>query len=52
LNKTLHKNRKFDLFAFVEGLRRKVYKYSDPFTEFLTALFIDYDFESAKEQIK
>jgi hypothetical protein len=44
LNKTLHKNRKFDLYTLVEALKRKIYKYRDPFTEFLTDLNIEFDF--------
>jgi hypothetical protein len=51
LNKTLHKNRKFDLYTLVEALKRKIYKYRDPFTEFLTNLSIEFDFESAKLKI-
>lgn len=44
LNKTLHKNRKYDLFTLIETLRRKVYKESDPFTDFISALHIEFDF--------
>lgn len=44
LNKTLHKNRKFDLYSLVESIRRRIYKGSDPFLEFISALYIDFDF--------
>lgn len=51
LNKTLHKNRKFDLYSLVESIRRRIYKGNDPFLEFITALYIEFDFELAKEKI-
>jgi hypothetical protein len=44
LNKTLHKNRKFDLFSLIEALKRKIFKYRDPVIEFLTELNIEFDF--------
>lgn len=32
LNKSLHKNRKFDLHNLIEAIRRKIFKQQDPFT--------------------
>lgn len=52
LNKALHKNRKFDLFTFVEAIRRKVFKYADPFVDYLNALYIEFDFKDAQEKIE
>lgn len=52
LNKALHKNRKFDLFTFVEAIRRKVFKYSDPFVDFLSSLYVEFDFEDAQSKIE
>jgi len=52
LNKSLHKNRKFDLYNLIEAIRRKVFKQQDPFVDFLSTLQIDFDFESAKNKIQ
>ena len=51
LNKTLHKNRQYDLFMLLEIIRRKVIKYSDSFVEFLEDLNVHYDFSQAREKI-
>lgn len=51
LNKTLHKNRQYDLFMLLEIIRRRVVKYSDLVVEFLEALNINYDFAEAAGKI-
>lgn len=54
VNKNLHKNRNylFDFYKLTEIIKRGVVKYSDPFTQFIENLYINFDFESATENIK
>ncbi len=54
VNKNLHKNRNysFDLYKLTEIVKRGVVKYSDPFIEFIENLYLNFDFESAAENIK
>lgn len=52
LNKTLHHSRSFDLFKLVEVINRKVVKYNDSFTEYISLLEIEYDFEGAAAKIE
>ena len=52
LNKTLQNNRQFDLFKLVEAINRKIVTLADPFTEFITLLHIEFDFESAAAKIE
>ena len=52
LNKTLHNNRNFDLFKLVEVINRKIVDYTDSFTEYISLLHIEYDFEAAKGKIE
>jgi len=52
LNKTLQNNRNFDLFKLVEAINRKIVTLADPFTEFITLLHIEFDFESAAAKIE
>ena len=52
MNKTLQKNRTFDLVRLIETIKRKIIKHDDAFSSFLTALYIDYNFEEAAEKIE
>lgn len=54
VNKNLHKNRSysFDLYKLTEIIKRGVVKYSDAFTEFIENLYLNFDFDSATENIK
>lgn len=52
LNKTLQNNRNFDLFKLVEVVNRKIIKYKDSFVDFISALYIDFDFESISEKVE
>lgn len=52
LNKTLQSNRNFDLFKLVEVINRKYVKYTDPFTEFIELLEVEYNFEEATNKIQ
>lgn len=52
LNKTLHNNRTFDLFKLVEVINRKIVNYADCFTEYISLLHIEYDFEAAIGKIE
>lgn len=51
MNKTLHKNRQFDLYMLIEVIRRKVIKLDDPFIDFFSTLHIEFDFEGALQRI-
>lgn len=52
MNKTLQNNRAFDLFKLVEVINRRYIKYTDAFTEFISLLEIEYDFEEATAKIE
>lgn len=54
VNKNLHKNRNysFDFYKLTEIIKRKVVKYTDPFTELIENLYINFDFDSACENIE
>jgi len=55
MNKTLQNNkesRSFDFFKLVEVINRKIVKYTDAFTGFVSLLEIEYDFESAIAKIQ
>lgn len=54
VNKNLHKNRNysFDLYKLTEIIKRGVVKYSDPFTQFIENLYLNFDFESAADNIR
>lgn len=54
VNKNLHKNRvySFDFYKLTEIIKRGVVKYSDPFTKFIENLYLNFDFDSAAENIK
>jgi translation initiation factor 3 subunit E len=52
LNKTLHNNRTFDLFKLVEVINRKIVSHSDAFTDYISLLHIEYDFEAAAGKIE
>lgn len=51
LNKTLQINRAFDLFKLVEVINRKIINYSDSFSEFISLLHIEYDFDGVTSKI-
>jgi translation initiation factor 3 subunit E len=53
VNKNLHKNRNhlFDLYKLTEIVKRGIVKYEDPFTNLVKNLYINFDFESAAENI-
>ena len=54
INKTLQNNkdnRTFDFFKLVEVINRKIIRHTDAFTDFLSLLEIDFDFESAIAKI-
>ena len=52
LNKTLQNNRTFDLFKLSEVINRKYIKYSDCFSEYISSLEVEYDFEAATQKIE
>jgi len=54
VNKNLHKNRNyaFDFYKLTEIIKRGVVKYTDPFVEFIENLYLNFDFDSASENIK
>ncbi len=53
VNKNLHKNRNysFDFYKLTEIIKRGIVKYSDPFTELIENLYLNFDFESAARNI-
>ena len=51
LNKSIQNNRAFDLFKLSEVINRKHVKYTDCFSEYISLLEIEYDFESASDKI-
>ena len=51
LNKSIQNNRVFDLFKLSEVINRKYIKYSDCFSEYISLLEIEYDFEAASGKI-
>lgn len=48
----VNKRRRNVVKDLIKVIQQEVYEYSDPITQFLQCLFVDYDFEGAQQKLK